>query len=421
MKTAGIIAEYNPFHNGHLYQIQELRKRTDTDFIIIIMSGNFVQRGEPAIFDKYTRAHTALLAGADLVLELPAVFSTSSAEDFASCAVTLLDKLGVADLLCFGSECGDLKPLFSAANLLLEEPDEYKKILKAGINRGESFPAAREKAICACLSKEFSESSLILSSPNNILGIEYQKALLKRNSSITPYTIVRTGHGYHDQELSRTGAFASASAIRKAVSEGRSNEIIGQVPWSYESICSHTPPIFPNDLSGLFNYRLLTLAAEARNLTEFTDISPELADRIKNKTLENASFTGRIEQLKTKQYTYTRISRGLLHILLGITKELTSSLRNQDYALYARVLGFRKESAPLLTAIKKNSQIPLITKTADGEKILSDYHWSSDETRASAIRSFHCDLYCAHVYESLAFQKNNMGRRNEFNHPIVIL
>lgn len=224
MKTAGIIAEYNPFHNGHRYQIEELRARTGADFVIIAMSGDFVQRGEPAVFDKYTRTRMALNAGADLVLELPAAFATSSAEDFAACGVALFDKLGVVDLLCFGSECGDVTALEPVARLLAKEPEGYGKLLQERLSKGDSFPKAREWAVTEWMKREINtdgaDMQALLSSPNNILGIEYMKALIRRGSSIDPYTIQRNGQGYNDSDIDAVAdgqGFASASAIRKAL------------------------------------------------------------------------------------------------------------------------------------------------------------------------------------------------------------
>ncbi|MDO5407332.1 MAG: nucleotidyltransferase [Eubacteriales bacterium] len=419
MKTAGIIAEYNPFHNGHRYQLEELRARTGADYIIIAMSGDFVQRGEPAIFDKYTRTRMALNAGADLVLELPAAFATSSAEDFAACGVALLDKLGVVDMLCFGSECGDVAALEPVARLLAEEPEEYGKLLRERMSQGDSFPKAREWAVTEWMKMETS----LLSSPNNILGIEYMKALIRRGSSIKPYTIQRSGQGYNDSDFAAVSVtdgqvFASASAIRNALRDKAvSDAVRAQIPGSIADDLTSLTPVFPDDLSALLNFRLLDLTSSGRNLTDFSDVSPELADRIQNRLLETASYTGRIEQLKTRQYTYTRISRALLHILLGTTTNQIQDYRADDYVSYARILGFRKSTAPLLSEIKKSSQIPLISKVADAEKILTESSWSD----SMALHSFRYDLHCSHVYQSVVYQKSGVLPRNEYTQPIVIV
>lgn len=428
MKTAGIIAEYNPFHNGHRYQINELRARTGADYIVIAMSGDFVQRGEPAIYDKYTRASMALSAGADLVLELPAAFATSSAEDFAACGVALLDRTGVVDLLCFGSECGDLTSLEKIARLLVKEPEEFSDTLKIQLKSGNSYPKAREYAVREWLDTQEVQPQSLLSAPNNILGIEYMKALLRRGSRIEPYTIKRCGRGYHDMEFAKPTElakptefakptdltvnsqdldFASASAIRRAVREHALTQAMAQMPSPPDS---SVIPVFPDDLSLLLNYRLLELVHTGQDLTVFADVSPELADRIQNQCLQFVSFTERIQALKTKQYTYTRISRALIHILLGITDPLITSFRKNDYAPYARILGFRRSAAPLLTLMKEKSGIPLITKTADAAGLLSE----------ETLPMFRQDLYCSHIYQAVVQQKSKVLPPNEYTHPIVI-
>lgn len=216
MKTIGIIAEYNPFHNGHAYQIAELKRKTNADFVVIAMSGDFVQRGAPAIIDKYCRAEMALLCGADLVIELPVVWAVSSAEDFAMAGVTLFDKMGCIDGICFGAESDQLPLLKSIAGVLAEEPDIYRSALSSHLKKGLAFPAAR----AAALSDYFKSTGMnfisILDTPNNILAVEYLKALKRRNSAMTPILIPRAGSGYHDTTINTPTA--SASAIRAAVS-----------------------------------------------------------------------------------------------------------------------------------------------------------------------------------------------------------
>ena len=212
MKTVGIIAEYNPFHNGHAYHIRKAKELTHADYCVVVMSGDFVQRGAPAIMDKYLRAESALLNGADLVLELPVCYSISSAEHFARSSVALLDKLGVVDTLCFGSECGDIRVLTEFAQALTDESPVFKKTLDREIRIGHTYPQARNTAL------EISAPHLtsyinVLTSPNNILGIEYCKALLFWKSTIVPYTVKRAGSSYHDNSLD-TG-FCSALAIRE--------------------------------------------------------------------------------------------------------------------------------------------------------------------------------------------------------------
>lgn len=414
MKTVGIIAEYNPLHNGHQYQMQKAKQLSSADFVIIAMSGDFVQRGEPAIYDKYTRTHMALNAGADLVLEIPACFAAASAEDFASCAVSLLSRIGVVDTLCFGSECGNAEPLLSAANLLAQESENYQVSLKNKLANGLSFPKARAEVLTKLLSEESKCSfdwNTLLSSPNNILGIEYCKALLRQNSRIQPMTIQRSGLGYHDTQISeQETCFASASAIRKAYFEGNQSAVQKQMPHISMEM---EYPIFPDDVSMLFNYRLLSLSQSGTDLTDFSDVSRELCERIKNQLLDFQSFTERIQSLKTRQYTYTRISRALLHILLGITCQDMQQFRSNGYAGYVRILGFKKQALPLMSEMKRKSQIPLISKVANAEKLLKEH--------SAAWQQFQYDLHAAHIYQMLQQQKYGIQKKNEFTQPVIIL
>ena len=412
MKTAGIIAEYNPFHNGHRYLIDQIRSLAGADYVIIAMSGDFVQRGEPAVYDKYTRTAIALNAGADLVLELPAAFACSSAEDFAACGVSLLDRLGVVDLLCFGSECGKIEPLRQVAEILVKEPEDYQMRLKALLRQGEAYPLARRHALC-----QYEE---LLSSPNNILGIEYLKALARRRSPMQPFTLTRSGHGYHDTAVSGEGEpFASASALRQIIGSGTKeagqwdthSPLAKQMPSDAVQTLPGETPVFADDLSLLLNYRLMELDESGTELTDYADVSPELAGRLKNQVLQFAAFSKRIEALKTRQYTYTRISRALLHIVLGITTSMIEDAKSRDYGGYARVLGFRRSAAPLLGEIKRRSLLPLITKTADARQILTP----------ADLELFQKDLYCAHLYQMLQSNKSGTLKSNESTHPIVII
>lgn len=412
IKVAGIIAEYNPFHNGHRYQIEEVRRQTGADYVIAAMSGDFVQRGTCAIFDKYTRTHMALCGGVDLVVELPSLFATSSAEDFAACGVALLDQLG-ADLLCFGSESGNLTSLQTAAHLLAEEPPEWKALLQKYLKQGETYPTARSLAMEA-LTKD-SELSKLLASPNNILAVEYLKALEKRKSKISPVTIQRKGAGYHDTDL--PASLASASALRSLIQkqpEDLAAQLSRQIPpASLSALLAEnalSAPLFPDDLTELLHARLLFTLHEQEHLERFADLSPELAARLTKQALQFNSYSERITQLKTKGYTYTRISRALLHLILGITQEQIQEAKTLDYAPYARLLGFQKSAAPLLSHLRKTSQIPLITKTADAKNLLSKEAFSMLET----------DFYVSHLYQSLLTQKGR-HMRNEYTKSVIVL
>lgn len=404
MKTIGIIAEYNPFHNGHLYQIEKLRSETQADYVIAAMSGDFVQRGKPAVYDKYTRTKMALLSGVDLVLEIPVCFATGSAEDFASCGTALLDHLGVVDLLGFGSESGDCGLLSKAAELLLHEPEEFTQKLQCLLRKGYSYPKARAAAL-----ESYPGISAALSTPNNILGVEYIKALKRRKSSIKPVTIRRCGQEYHGTDAVDKDTFASASAIRSAIRKGDLSMVQSQLP-VYEP---KPAPIFSDDLTALMNSRLLQLFYEdgPDSFVRYADMSPELASRLKKRVLEFASFSGRVMQLKTRGYTYTRISRALLHLLLGITAEQAVFVKSLDYGCYARILGFRRQAALLLCQIKKNSDLPLITKTADACKLLD----------ADKFALLQTDFHASHLYQSVVFAKSGQAMPNEYTQSVIVL
>jgi predicted nucleotidyltransferase len=447
MRTIGIIAEYNPFHSGHAWQIRQVRERFDADQVIVVMSGDFVQRGEPAIFDKYLRTDIALSCGADLVLELPVCFATSSAEDFAMAGVTLLDRLGIVDGLCFGSEAGDLRPLKAAAQILSEEPESYRQALQTALRAGESFPKARSLALAQTLRVQNTEAGSIdldidmLASPNNLLGIEYLKALQRRHSSIEPLTIRRQGQGYHDTNVSvdpssHSSAIdplssmyhPSASALRQGIRDGSIDYfqyLTALLPDTAKDAASRPAhssfvfpdsdrysriPVFADDLSVMLNWKLQELMAAGQDLSVFSDLSSELSGRLKHTALQFDSFSGRIAQLKTRQYTYTRISRALLHLLLGITNEEIALAKSQDYASYVRILGFRRASASLLSAIKKNCALPLITKTAEADAILDN----------SSRKIFERDLLASHLRQTLEYQKSGVLRANEYTRSVIV-
>lgn len=412
--AVGIIAEYNPFHDGHAYHIKKAKEMTQTDYCIVAMSGDFVQRGGPAIYDKYTRTAMALSCGADLVIELPSVFASSSAEDFAACGIALLNNLGVVGSVCFGSECGNVEKLSGIASILATEPPVYTKELRRELKKGATFPQARNRALISCGILNEDEAS-ILASPNNILGIEYCKALYRQKSPMTPVTISRKGYGYHDTSLAPEG-FSSATGIRKAIHENpdilmQMESSLIQVPDPVKQMMSQGFPVFPDDFSALLNTTLLKLDCEGIPFEKYADVSEELAARLLRQLPDHLPFEEKINQLKTKQYTYTRISRALLHIALGVTTQQVVLGRNAGYAPYARILGFKKTSAGLMGEIKKRGSIPLITKTADARLILSGAAWSM-------LRQ---DFYCSHIYQTIVQDKYQIKMKNEFTHSVVIL
>ncbi|HIT87583.1 MAG TPA: nucleotidyltransferase [Candidatus Coprocola pullicola] len=367
MKILGIVAEYNPFHKGHAYQIQKAKELTKADAVIVVMSGNFVQRGEPALLDKWTRSHMALLNGADIVVELPVLYATASAEYFAHSAVKLFDDMGIVTDICFGSEIGSIEPLERIASLLLQEPPCFCSALKTELEKGVSYASAR----CTALAKIFPESQNILSHPNNILAIEYIKALKKLNSTILPHTICRKGADYHSTDIS-SSTMASASAIRNALLEKNKN-YIHHIPKNCHSLFLDAlekgiAPIFLKDFTQAFHYSIRTKSAdEIANIFEVTE---GLENRIFKALNKYYEITDILSFVKTKRYSYTKIQRILLHILLNIQKDDVLFFNHTGYIPYIRILGFRKESQSILGLCKKYASIPILTNLKNADTIL---------------------------------------------------
>ncbi len=394
MRVVGIIAEYNPFHQGHAYQINKVRELTQADFIVVAMSGNFVQRGAPAIFDKYTRAHAALLSGADLILELPVSVATGSAEAFAKGSVRLLHNTGIVTDLCFGSECGDLSSLERLAAFLAEEPADYKLHLQNALKQGLSFPAAREQAV------RLSDPSLpaeLLGMPNNLLGLEYLKALRLYGSSIQPLTIQREGAGYHDVDVSST-QYSSASAIRAELirSDGHfSEELLAQLPHPelYESYADH-PPVTEDAFSLLLLEKLRRLALTGESLSQYEGISEDLANRIIGALDQFTGFSAFTNLIKTRNQTRTAISRALLHILLDI--------KTVEDPKAFRVLGFWKDSRAVLTALSEHGSLPVVTSLTRGTFTGTDF-------------------YPDQLYESVRSLLQQTPYQNEFRRKMLVI
>lgn len=437
MKVTGIIAEYNPFHNGHLHQIEKIKRETDTDYLITVLSGNFVQRGVPAVVDKYARTKMALSCGVDLVIELPVLWACASAEYFAAAGVACLDKTGVVNRICFGAECPDAALLSLLAEILLQEPYSYRQVLNSRLKEGRPFPTARMEALLSCLPESSSfppeEVRLALSSPNNILGIEYLKELKRRKSSIKPYPILRSGNGYHDTEIS---PLASAAAIRKLITHSHSRQ---QYPYDIKPLPSveiqkqlwEAMPetacqilldymedfslIHEDDFSLMLKYKLLSQAPNG--FADFADCNQDLSNRICNYLHQFRSFSGFCDTLKSKDVTHSRLSRILTHILLNIYRQDLAMGRELDYIPYLRILGFRKSATPLLHQIKAHSKLPLLTKMADADRILKEMYAPD----SFAHRMLMLDVFAAELYASAVTELSGRQIKNEFNHGIVIV
>ena len=409
MKIVGLITEYNPFHNGHNYHIEQSLRLTQADAAIVVMSGNHVQRGAPAILPKHLRTTAALSCGAAAVLELPACYATGSAEYFALGAVSLFERLGCVDCICFGTESSELAPLKEIARILSDEPEPYRTIFQQALKSGASYPAARQKALTQFTGSDLDASLLEL--PNNILGIEYLKALYRLHSDIVPYALPRAGAGYH--ELTLDTEYASASAIRAVLSGmGRpeSSQLKRLVPEKAYQILTEAYqkryPISADDYSLILKYKLLALDTE--KLTEYVDVTPDLANRIMKCRNQFVSFRQFCELLKTKQLTYTRISRALLHILLEIRQIDLDSYSRNGFHGYARLLGFRKDCASLLSVIKANSTVPLLTKLTASASIEEPFQTMLAQ-----------DIFASNLYESAITDKFHTPFKNEYEHQIV--
>lgn len=335
-KITGIVAEYNPFHSGHSYQISKVK----SDATVAVMSGSFVQRGDVAAADKWTRAKYAVLGGVDLVVELPVVFALNTAQKFALGAVSLLDSMGI-DELCFGSESGDINALFKTAELIENEPEEISEKIKELTAAGMSYPSAREKAYTG------SVPDGVLSEPNNILAVEYLRALIRLNSKITPVTVKRHGAGYKDTMPQND--IASASAIRTML---KNNEDVSAFT-DFNDV--------PNDLSKLdsavtANLRLMS----AKTLSQINEVGEGLENRILRAAAVCSSIEEIAENVKTKRYTMSRIKRILISSLLGLTADMSLQMPS-----YIRPLAMNKKGMAALKEIKSRSSLPIISKTAD--------------------------------------------------------
>ncbi len=362
MQTAGIVAEYNPFHNGHAYQISQTKKDTGCDLVVSVMSGNFSQRGIATIVDKFTRTKMALLNGVDLVLELPVPFATSSAEYFAKYAVSVLHQSQVIDYISFGSECGEIPLLKHVAQTLIYETQTINLLLKSHLKQGLSFPRARMQALMDYLLPQYpihmhDMLESILQSPNNILGIEYLKALDTLNTTITPYSVKRMGSSYHDTTI--TGALASASAIRHSMMLDSSQQYKHCMPLSsYELLSGHQPPSMQK-LTAFLHFKLMF--SQEEDLYSLWDIPKDLIRTFMKQIQTAPNYEALVTHSTSKTYTRATVQRALLRILLDIhTKDLTPLL-TQPHLPYIRVLGCRYNALPLLSKISQNAQVPLIT------------------------------------------------------------
>lgn len=428
MNSVGLITEYNPLHNGHIYHLNEARSKANAETAVAVMSGNFVQRGEPAVIDKYSRSSAAVDSGVNLIAELPTFYALSSAEGFAAGAVLTLAALGVSSFV-FGSECGDIDSLEKCAEIFIKEPADFQAELKNNLSMGYSYPKARHMALSTLYGNELSE---IADSPNNILGIEYIKAVKKYNLSIRPLTIRRVQNNYHD--ISLKGEISSATAIRRKL-----------IDWSAGSICSsncninndinneindninfakymppamfsafnaklgHTFPITDDDFSLLLNYKTADImykcggnkATFCAEMLKYIDMNKDLANRLFAVHKDGMTFSEYTAALKNRQYTTTRIQRMLMHIILEFTVDLKAKYE-AGAVPYVRILAMDDKGRRHLNSIKKSAAVPIITKTADYKNLLSE------------------DIYAASIYNQAVCKKYGQTTFDEFRQGVYI-
>ena len=409
MKAVGLVTEYNPFHNGHLYHLNKAMELTGADISVAVMSGDFVQRGEPAVLDKYTRASMALNSGVNLVIELPVNYAVSSAESFAAGALKVLDYIK-ADSIAFGSESGNIERLSKLAHILCDNEDTlYKEISKYTAN-GISYAAARQKVVEKLTDKD---TAAMLTSSNNILAVEYLKAIIKNNYAIKPYTVQRQGDAYNDTDI--RSDYASATALRGNL---KADNISKYIPVKAGLILSsNTNYIYPDDITKALFTRLLDILFASsydknvfiENVMQYPDVNKEIAGRLYKSAMDMItrtvqqmseskdngafSFGSLCEHIKTKEVSLSRIKRALVRITLGLDKKHMEKYSN---APYIRVLGFDKKGQEYLSYIRKTVEVPLITKTADYKEMLLD------------------DIHAANIYNMIAAGKYGVKELGDF-------
>lgn len=409
MKAVGLVTEYNPFHNGHLYHLNKAMELTGADISVAVMSGDFVQRGEPAVLDKYTRTSMALNSGVNLVVELPVNYAVSSAESFAAGALKVLDYIK-ADSIAFGSESGDIERLSKLAHILCDNEDTlYKEISKYTAN-GISYAVARQKVVEKLTDKD---TAAMLTSSNNILAVEYLKAIIKNNYAIKPYTVQRQGDSYNDTDI--RSEYASATALRENL---KADNISEYIPVKAGLILSsNTNYIYPDDITEALFTRLLDILFASNydknvfieNVMQYPDVSKEIAGRLYKSAMDMItrtvpqrseskdnwafSFGSLCEHIKTKEVPLSRIKRALVRITLGLDKKHMEKYANEPYI---RVLGFDKKGQEYLSYIRKTVEVPLITKTADYKEMLLD------------------DIHAANIYNMIVAGKYGVKELGDF-------
>ncbi|MCI8273282.1 MAG: nucleotidyltransferase [Clostridia bacterium] len=405
----GIVSEYNPFHNGHLHHLIESKKAVGADYSVAIMTGNFTQRGEPSLIDKWSKTRMAIESGIDLVIELPTIYAISSAENFSSGAIKILDSLDIVDFISFGSECNDISVLSEIANVLSDEPDDYKTLLNHELQKGESFAKAREKALMMYLN-DVRRFANVLSYPNNILGIEYLKALNKQKSFIKPITIKRTAANHNDTIPSKHSKFASGSAIRNLCYANDIESMQNFMPQKTYDILNLNirKGNIVNGLSAFDKEIIYTLRKMSTlEIANLPDVSEGLEHALKSAANECNSVIELLSLVGTKRYAKTRLQRILLYALLGITKK--DMAMSTGVKPYVRVLGFNSKGRDMLSEIsKRNPRLELVSSV----KKFMDY--TPNRNLALMMEK---DIWATNVY-TLGYEYESKANL-DFTHKII--
>lgn len=405
----GIIAEYNPFHNGHLYHLNKIKKDTNSEYSVAVISGNFTQRGSTSLVDKWSKAQMAIENGVDLVIELPVLYSISSAENFADGAIKILDSLKIVDYIGFGSETPDLTVLEHLADILYYEPKEFKALLSIELDKGLSYPKARENALMMYLNDQKNVKNII-TAPNNILAIEYLKALKRNNSKIHPYAIGRFESDYNSTKLN--GNIASSTAIRNIIKNGAFNFLPNLMPQNSLAILvknlktGHAIAdisVFEKEI--IYNFRKMTV----NEIRDLPDVSEGLEFAIKEAASSCNSIVEFLNTIKSKRYTSTRLQRIMLYALLGITKkDMEISKKTSPYV---RVLGFNEKGKYLLSEISKaNPKLPIITSV---KKFVD----SNNKNRNLSLM-LSKDIFATNVY-TIGYEYDSISNL-DFTHKLII-
>ena len=412
-RVLGIIAEYNPFHNGHMYHLQKAKEQSGAQYCICVMSGNFVQRGNTSIVNKWKKAEMALLNGVDLVIELPTIYSVASAEGFSLGAIKLLNNLKIVDAISFGTETSDFAALNNISSIVNEEPMKYKSILNSELKKGLSFPKARENALMLYLNDNKRYDN-ILNTPNNILAIEYLKALKKIKSTIQPIPVKREKVYYNDNVI--VDEFASATAIRKLLKNEDFSEIRKVVPKSTYQILKKETELgnVVLDLSRyekeiIYNLRRMTVS----EIAELPDVNEGLEHSLKNAANYSNDITNLINIVKTKRYTVTRIQRILICASLGITKRDVGMARKAEP--YIRVLGFNEKGKELISRInKQNPKATVITS-------VKKFQDKNNNNKNSKIykRLLDIDIFSTNVY-TMACKSESLANLDYTKNMVIL-